>query len=31
LVASLNWPGGSATGVNILITDLGPKRLGVLH
>jgi putative tryptophan/tyrosine transport system substrate-binding protein len=31
LIASLNHPGGNATGVAILDPDLGPKRLGLLH
>jgi putative tryptophan/tyrosine transport system substrate-binding protein len=31
LVASLNQPGGNATGVSLLTTDIGSKRLGLLH
>jgi putative ABC transport system substrate-binding protein len=31
LVASLNHPGGNVTGVSTLSTEIGSKRLGLLH
>jgi ABC-type uncharacterized transport system substrate-binding protein len=31
LVASHNRPGGNATGVNFLVTELGSKQIGLLH
>ena len=31
LVVSLNRPGGNVTGVSVLTTDIGSKRLGLLH
>jgi putative ABC transport system substrate-binding protein len=31
LVTSFNKPGGNVTGVTILIQELGPKRLGLVH
>ena len=31
LVSGLNWPGGNATGVSVFTTELGPKRLEILH
>jgi putative tryptophan/tyrosine transport system substrate-binding protein len=31
LVASLNRPGGNATGVSMLFVELGPKQLGILN
>ena len=31
LVASFNRPGGNATGVSLLTTELGPKRLGLIR
>src|SRR5207302_10447628 len=31
IVTSLNRPGGNITGVNILTSEMGTKRLGLLH
>jgi Resolvase, N terminal domain len=31
LVASIARPGGNATGVSFLLSELGPKQLGLLH
>jgi putative ABC transport system substrate-binding protein len=31
IIASFNRPGGNATGVNMLITEIEAKRLGLLH
>jgi ABC-type uncharacterized transport system substrate-binding protein len=31
LVASFNQPGGNATGVSTLATEIGSKRVGILH
>jgi putative ABC transport system substrate-binding protein len=31
IVASLNLPGGNLTGVNVLLSELESKRLGLLH
>jgi putative ABC transport system substrate-binding protein len=31
LVASLNRPGGNITGISYMNTDLGPKRIGLMH
>ena len=31
LVAAYNRPGGNATGVHLMVVDLEPKRLGLLH
>jgi putative ABC transport system substrate-binding protein len=31
LVSSLSHPGGNATGINLIIDEVEPKRLGLLH